>query len=222
MVYPVLTNKALIINNQHLNSRENIYIYIYISNTTAFWMYGGYLENNLHLFLATNVRVGESLHMRDSVTKLPCKPSHNWSPIVCSCLLLSDVWCVLRLIVLPAVVYGQNVMREGTVRQWCRMFKDGRTNVYNEDWSGWPSVVSDELVQSVEQKICERQRFTISELLCEFPHTSRTVLYEIITDRSWWKVSKRGWAQCRQTSLTQAYKNLFPDSTRASIQTLGM
>jgi hypothetical protein len=23
-------------------------------------------------------------------------------------------------------VYGQNVMSEGTVRQWCRMFKDGR------------------------------------------------------------------------------------------------
>jgi hypothetical protein len=22
-------------------------------------------------------------------------------------------------------VYGQNVMSEGTVRQWCRMFKDG-------------------------------------------------------------------------------------------------
>jgi hypothetical protein len=25
-------------------------------------------------------------------------------------------------------VYGQNVMSEGTVRQSCRMFKDGRTN----------------------------------------------------------------------------------------------
>jgi hypothetical protein len=25
-------------------------------------------------------------------------------------------------------VYGQNVMSEGIVRQWCRMFKDGRTN----------------------------------------------------------------------------------------------
>jgi hypothetical protein len=26
------------------------------------------------------------------------------------------------------VVYGLNVMSEGTVRQWCRMFKDGWTN----------------------------------------------------------------------------------------------
>jgi hypothetical protein len=26
-------------------------------------------------------------------------------------------------------VYNQNIMSERTVRQWCRMFKDGRTNV---------------------------------------------------------------------------------------------
>jgi transposase len=38
-------------------------------------------------------------------------------------------------------VYGQNVMSEGTVRQWCRMFKDGRTNVHGEERSGRPSVV---------------------------------------------------------------------------------
>jgi hypothetical protein len=31
-------------------------------------------------------------------------------------------------------------------------------------------------------------------------------------------VSKRSLAQWRQTSLTQAYKNLFPDTTSASIQ----
>jgi hypothetical protein len=39
--------------------------------------------------------------------------------------------------------------------------------------------VSDYFVQSVDQKICERRRFTISELSCEFPEISRTVLYEI-------------------------------------------
>jgi hypothetical protein len=74
-------------------------------------------------------------------------------------------------------------MSEGTVRQLCRMFKDGRTNVHDKERSGRPSVVSDDLVQSVDQKILERRRFTILELSCEFPHISRTVLYEIITDR---------------------------------------
>jgi hypothetical protein len=63
-------------------------------------------------------------------------------------------------------VYGQNVMIEGTVRQWCRMFRDGQINVRNEERSDQPSVVSDDLVQSVDQKISERRRFTISELLC--------------------------------------------------------
>jgi hypothetical protein len=47
----------------------------------------------------------------------------------------------------------------------------------------WPSAVSDDLVQSVHQKICERWHFTISELSCEFPQISHTVLYEIITAR---------------------------------------
>jgi hypothetical protein len=38
-------------------------------------------------------------------------------------------------------------------------------------------------------------------------------------DESWCKVSKRGWARRWQTSLTQTYKNLFPD-TSASILTV--
>jgi hypothetical protein len=48
---------------------------------------------------------------------------------------------------------------------------------------GRPSVVSDDLVRSVDQKICERRRFTISEFSCEFPQISYTLLYETITVR---------------------------------------
>jgi hypothetical protein len=44
---------------------------------------------------------------------------------------------------LCATVYGQNAMSEGSVRQWCRMFKDARTNVYDEEKSGRSSVVSE-------------------------------------------------------------------------------
>jgi hypothetical protein len=46
----------------------------------------------------------------------------------------------------------------------------------------WPFVVSD-LIQSVDQKRCERWCFTISELSCEFPQISRTLLYYFITVR---------------------------------------
>jgi hypothetical protein len=45
----------------------------------------------------------------------------------------------------------------------------GRRNFHNEERSGRPSVVSDDLSQSVDQKIHERWRFAISELSCEFP-----------------------------------------------------
>jgi hypothetical protein len=48
-------------------------------------------------------------------------------------------------------VYGLNVMSEGTVRRWCRMFRDGWANKFHdEERSGWPTVVSDDLAQSVE------------------------------------------------------------------------
>jgi hypothetical protein len=47
-------------------------------------------------------------------------------------------------------VYGRNEMCEATLRQWYRMFRDGRTNVHNEDRR------FGHLVRSVDGKICER------------------------------------------------------------------
>jgi hypothetical protein len=57
------------------------------------------------------------------------------------------------------------------------MYKDGGTNVRDEERSGWPSVVSD------DQKICERRLLIILELSCEFPHISPVVLYDTNTVR---------------------------------------
>jgi hypothetical protein len=34
------------------------------------------------------------------------------------------------------VVYNQNIMSEGTSRQWCRMCKDGKTDVHDDELSG--------------------------------------------------------------------------------------
>jgi hypothetical protein len=33
-------------------------------------------------------------------------------------------------------VYGQNIINEGSIRQWYRMFKDWRTNIHDEQRSG--------------------------------------------------------------------------------------
>jgi hypothetical protein len=46
-----------------------------------------------------------------------------------------------------------------------------------------PSVVSDDIIQKVLTKICERRRFTISELSLKFQQILHTVLYEIVTFR---------------------------------------
>jgi hypothetical protein len=74
-------------------------------------------------------------------------------------------------------------MSEGTVRQWCRMFKARQTDNHNEEQNSQSSVVRDDLVQSVDQKIRERWWFTISERSCEFPQISHTLFNMIVTVR---------------------------------------
>jgi hypothetical protein len=67
-------------------------------------------------------------------------------------------------------VYVQNVMSEGTVRQWCRMFKDGRTNVHDEERSGQPAICSEWWWSCSKcwPKIWERQIFTIQKFRVSF------------------------------------------------------
>jgi hypothetical protein len=65
------------------------------------------------------------------------------------------------------------------VQRWA----DERIFTMKSEVVGQPSVVSDDLIGSVDQKICERRRFTVSELSCELPQISRAILYEIITVR---------------------------------------
>jgi hypothetical protein len=45
------------------------------------------------------------------------------------------------------------------------------------------STVTDELIQKVDQHVCGKCCFTISEPSEEFPQTSRTTLYRIVMDR---------------------------------------
>jgi hypothetical protein len=40
-------------------------------------------------------------------------------------------------------VYGQNLMSERSIRQWCKMSKDGRTNVHDEERIGRPFICSE-------------------------------------------------------------------------------
>jgi len=78
-------------------------------------------------------------------------------------------------------VYGDNAMSDGMVRKWVRMFNEGRENVHDEMRSGLPSLVNDDLVRKVKERVCDDRRFTISDLSLHFPQISRTLLYDIVS-----------------------------------------
>jgi hypothetical protein len=113
-------------------------------------------------------------------------------------------------------VYSDNEMSDSCVREGCRKFRDGRTDVYDKGGQGH-SIVTHKLVQKVEQYARGKHRFTRSELSEEFPHTSRTTLYRIVMDRlgyhkfcaRWvpWMESTIGCITWRHRSLTRDYKN---------------
>ncbi|GFY03725.1 HTH_48 domain-containing protein [Trichonephila clavipes] len=52
-------------------------------------------------------------------------------------------------------VYGPNAMSSSKVRKWVRAFKDGPENVHSEPRSSRSSVITDDLVNAVDEKICE-------------------------------------------------------------------
>ncbi|GBM34254.1 hypothetical protein AVEN_206831-1 [Araneus ventricosus] len=72
-------------------------------------------------------------------------------------------------------------MSEGMVRKWVRAFKDDRRNALDEERSGRPSVITEDLVQNVDG-VRENRRFTISSLSNEFPQLSTSVLCGILTE----------------------------------------
>ncbi|GFW36388.1 origin recognition complex subunit 2 [Trichonephila clavipes] len=64
--------------------------------------------------------------------------------------------------------------------KWVRAFKDGRENVHDEPRPGQPSVITDDLVNAVDEKIREDRRFTISTLALKFPNVGRTTLHKVV------------------------------------------
>jgi hypothetical protein len=41
-------------------------------------------------------------------------------------------------------------MNQQNVMKWCHEFSEGRTDVHDEQRSGWPSLISDDLLQGTE------------------------------------------------------------------------
>jgi transposase len=80
-------------------------------------------------------------------------------------------------------VYGEHAMSDSMVMRWARHFNEGRENVHDNKRSGRPSVVNEDLVRAVEEKIQENRRFTISILSLHFPQISLSLLHEIVSDK---------------------------------------
>jgi len=78
-------------------------------------------------------------------------------------------------------VYGDNAMSDGVVRKWGQMFIEGRENVHDEVQSGRPSLVNDDLVLKVKERVRDDRHFTISDLSLDFPQISRTLQYDIVS-----------------------------------------
>jgi len=79
-------------------------------------------------------------------------------------------------------VYG-NVMNQQNMTKWCREFSEGRTDVHDEQRSGRPSLISDELFQESEGEIRTNRCVTIRELHHIIPEVSKTTIHEAVAEK---------------------------------------
>ncbi|KAG8299788.1 hypothetical protein J6590_092508 [Homalodisca vitripennis] len=66
--------------------------------------------------------------------------------------------------------------------QWCHEFKTGRTYVHDDQRSGRPSIVTDELEEIIEKAVRDDRRLALDELSAMFPQISRSLIHEKITE----------------------------------------
>ena len=65
-------------------------------------------------------------------------------------------------------VYGDIAMSDGMVRKWVGMFNEGRENVHDEARSGRPSLVNDDLVRKVNERVRDERLSQYLICLCTF------------------------------------------------------
>jgi hypothetical protein len=78
-------------------------------------------------------------------------------------------------------VNGEGVMNESSVRKWCRVFNEGRTNVHDEERSGRPSLITEDLKKQTVEQIGQDRRSTLDELHEKFLQIYLSLLHEILS-----------------------------------------
>ena len=79
-------------------------------------------------------------------------------------------------------VYGK-VKNRQKVTKWCCEFSEGRIDVHDEQRSGRPSLISEEILQKNKGEIRENRRVTIRELHHIIPEVSKTTIHEAVTEK---------------------------------------
>jgi transposase len=75
-------------------------------------------------------------------------------------------------------------MNRQNVTNWCREFSEGWTDVHDDQWSGKPSLISDEILQEIEGEIRANRSVTIRELHHITPEVFKTTIHEEVRQRS--------------------------------------
>ena len=78
-------------------------------------------------------------------------------------------------------MYVDNAMSDSMVRKWVRIFNERRENLHDEARSERSSLVNDDLVRKVNERVRDGRCFTVSDLSLHFPRISRTLLYDIVS-----------------------------------------
>lgn len=78
-------------------------------------------------------------------------------------------------------VYG-DVMNKRNVAKWCHEFTTRRTDIHDKQRTGKPSLITDDLVQKVEDEICADRHVTIKELQV-IPEVSKSLVHETVKER---------------------------------------
>ena len=86
-------------------------------------------------------------------------------------------------------LYGEHAMSSSLVWRWVRLFSEGHKYVHDDFWSGWLSVVNEDLVRAFEEKIRDYRRFATTSLSLHFPQISWLLLHQIVSG----KVKFRKW-----------------------------
>ena len=112
-----------------------------------------------------------------------------------------EVWSVIKFLNAQSIapieihrllyqIYGPNIMRKHKVYCWCRKFKAGRRLVHEEESSRSPSIIMDNLMELVWERIMENHCFTIMELSSHFLQVSCS-LHKIVMEHLFRKLCTR-------------------------------